>query len=96
MAIYLTHLDKKYYGNRLPKKVREHYQTKTLHSFELLKMLADGINTGIVKIKVIYKEGDKEIESIIDVNMLYEDDNGRVSVRGNEGHDWVIYNAYFE
>lgn len=96
MAQHLTHKYKKYYGNKLPKKVSDYYKKRQLISYRIVEFESgsDGVNTSVIKVELAYTEDGQDKKIIKDVILLSEDDLGKTSMRGKEGHRWVIDSAY--
>ena len=94
MSQYLTHSDRKYYGQGLPRKVRQHYEIMSLVSYQIIEFVTDAANVAIIRAKIVWTQNGTEKELTHDFNMLFEDGNGKPSTRGTISHKWVIYNAY--
>jgi hypothetical protein len=94
MAKYFGHLDKKYYPNNLPSKVREHYKTKILKRFELIDVQDQASAVAICNIRVVYQKDDEEVEQLAAVRLIHEDEKGGVVTRENPTGTWILLTPY--
>lgn len=93
MAQCLPFIEHKYEGNKLPLNLKRHYVAMTFQSFEILEIEDEAPAITNIKVKLLYKENDLDVEKVKDFRLLYEDKLGNPSVRGKPGSQWVLYTS---
>lgn len=90
----LTFSDKKYYGNKLPLRLKERFLSKNFRRFEIVELQDEAPAVTVIKAKVVYEEDGKEVESVKDFRLICEDAAGKPVIRGKPGGSWVLYTSY--
>lgn len=95
MAQYcLTVSDKKYYGKKLPLRLKERFAAKRFRAFEIIEIQDEAPALTVIKAKVVYEESGKDVEVIKDFRLICEDAAGKPVIRGKPGGSWVLYTSY--
>lgn len=90
----LTFSDKKYYGKKLPLRLKERFALKHFRAFEIIEIQDEAPALTVIKAKVVYEESGKDAEVVKDFRLICEDTAGNPVIRGKPGGSWVLYTSY--
>lgn len=93
MVQCLPFIEHKYDGKKLPLKLRTHYETMALKSFEIIEVEDEASAVTNIKAKLFYEENGTDAEKVANFRLLHEDAAGQPVPRGKPGGSWVLYTS---
>ncbi|WP_218843450.1 hypothetical protein [Paenibacillus sp. RU5M] len=74
-----------------PLKIREHFKSELLISYEFVSVIDVGFSNTTVSVKLQVEEFGRQLEKVHDFVMICEDDQGNLVSRNATRSKWISY-----